>query len=197
MPGKYKVGMSIWVEGQEKELVSPVEFTCQKLNLATLPAADYQEVVAFEKKVTQIASAINGTSQMTNDLISKIETIKQAIYATPAADQKLMDVARKLGEKLEALKFKMEGVKAKASWEEIPPAEIPIMVRLATITETHSSSSSAITASEKADMAILEEQFPPILEELKQIVQKDIPELESALNSVNAPWTPGRLPSWK
>ncbi|MCL6101653.1 MAG: hypothetical protein M1292_04080 [Bacteroidetes bacterium] len=91
----------------------------------------------------------------------------------------------------------MEGVKAKASWEEIPPAEIPIMVRLATITETHSSSTSAITASEKADLAILEEQFPPILEELKQIVQKDIPELESALNSVNAPWTPGRLPSWK
>jgi hypothetical protein len=50
---------------------------------------------------------------------------------------------------------------------------------------------------EKDDLAILEEQFPPVLEDLKQIVQKDIPELESAMNLVNAPWTPGRLPTWK
>jgi photosystem II stability/assembly factor-like uncharacterized protein len=197
MPGKYKVGISIWVKGQEKELVTPVEFTCQKLNLATLPAADYQEVVTFEKKVTQLSAAINGSSQLISDLISRIETIKQAIYATPAAGQKLMDVARQLGVKLEALKFKMEGVKAKASWEEIPPADIPILVRLGNIADGHSGSTSAISALEKDDLAILEEQFPPVLEDLKQIVQKDIPELESAMNLVNAPWTPGRLPTWK
>jgi len=197
MPGKYKVGMSLWFEGQEKELVAPVEFTCQKLNLATLPAADYQEVVAFGKKVGKISAAINGTNQMTNDLIGKIETIKQAIYATPDADQKLMDVARKLGDQLEALKFKMEGVQAKASWEEIPPAQIPIMERLGNIAYGHYSSTSAITASEKADLAILEEEFPPILEELKQFVEKDIPALESAMNKANVPWTPGRLPVWK
>jgi photosystem II stability/assembly factor-like uncharacterized protein len=197
MPGKYKVGISSWVEGQEKELVTPVEFTCQKLNLATLPAADYQEVVTFEKKVTQLSAAINGSSQLISDLISRIETIKQAIYATPAADQKMMDVARQLGVKLEALKFKMEGVKAKASWEEIPPAEIPILIRLGNIADGHSGSTSAISTLEKDDLVILEEQFPPVLEELKKIVQKDIPELESAMNLVNAPWTPGRLPVWK
>lgn len=64
----------------------------------------------------------------------------------------------------------MEGVKAKASWEEIPPAEIPIMVRLSNTANGHSSSTSAITALGKADLAILE---------------------------VNVPWTPGRLPLWK
>ncbi|MBA4410495.1 MAG: glycosyl hydrolase [Bacteroidota bacterium] len=197
MPGKYKVGMSLWFEGQEKELVAPVEFTCQKLNLATLPAADYQEVVAFGKKVSRISTAINGTNQMTTDLIAKLETMKQAIYAAPAADQKLMDLARKLGDRLEALKFKMEGEQAKASWEEIPPAQIPVMERLGNISYAHNSSTSAITASEKADMAILEEEFPPILEELRQMVEKDIPALEAAMNKVNAPWTPGRLPVWK
>ncbi len=197
MPGKYKVGLSIWVDGNEKELAGPVEFACQKLNQATLPASDYSEVVAFENKVTRLSAEINGVSQLTNDMISKIETIKQAIYATPAADQKLMDVARKLGIQLEALKFKMDGVKPKASWEEIPPAEIPVTVRLANIVEAHSASTSAISSLEKGDLAILEEQFPPILEELRKIVQKDIPDLESTLNNVNAPWTPGRLPAGK
>jgi hypothetical protein len=197
MPGKYKVGMSLWFEGQEKELVAPVEFTCQKLSISTLPAADYQEVVAFGKKVSKISAAISGTNQMTNDLIAKVEAVKQAIYATPDADQKLMNVARKLGEKLEELKFKLEGVQAKASWEEIPSAQIPIMERLGNISYGHYSSTSVITASEKADLAILEEEFPPVLEELRQLVEKDIPELESALNKINAPWTPGRLPIWK
>lgn len=197
MPGKYKVSMSLWFEGQEKQLVAPVEFTCQKLNLATLPAADYNEVVAFGKKVSKLSVAISGTNQMTNDMIGKMETIKQAIYSTPEADQKLMDKARELGKKLEELKFKMEGVQAKASWEEIPPAQIPIMERLSNIAYGHYSSTSAITGTEKADLAILEEEFPPILEELKQLVEKEIPALEDAMNKANVLWTPGRLPVWK
>ncbi len=197
MSGKYKVSMSLWFEGQEEQLVAPVEFTCQKLNLSTLPAADYNEVVAFGKKVSKLSAAINGTNQMTNDMIGKMETIKQAIYATPEADQKLMDKARELGKKLEALKFKMEGIQAKASWEEIPPAQIPIMERLSNIAYGHYSSTSAITGTEKADLAILEEEFPPILDELKQLVEKEIPALEDAMNKANVPWTPGRLPVWK
>ncbi len=197
MPGKYKISMSLWFEGKEKELAAPVEFTCQKLNLATLPAPDYQEVVAFGKKVTRLSAAIIGTNQLTNELISKLENIKQAIYAAPDADQELMNTARELAVKLDELKFKMEGLQAKASWEEIPPAQVPIMERLGNLTYGHYGSTSAITASEKADLAILEEEFPPVLEVLKLLVEKDIPALENALNKVNAPWTPGRLPVWK
>ncbi|MDP2335154.1 MAG: glycosyl hydrolase [Bacteroidota bacterium] len=197
MPGKYKVGMSLWFEGQEKELVAPVEFTCKKLNLETLPASDYQEVVAFGRKVSKLSAAINGSNQLTDELISKVETIKQAIYAAPEADQKLMDVARKLADQLDELKFKMEGVKAKASSEEIPPAQVPIMDRLSNLAYVHYGSTSAITASEKAGLQILEEEFPPVLNELKQLVEKDIPALETALNKIDAPWTPGRLPVWK
>jgi hypothetical protein len=197
MPGKYKVGMSLWMESQEKELVAPVEFTCQKLNLATLPATDYHEVVAFGRKVSRLSAAINGTNQLTNELISKVESIKQAIYAAPEADKKLMNVARDLGVKLEEFKFKMEGVPSKASYEEIPPAQVPVMERLNNLVYTHYGSTAAITNSEKAGLQVLEEEFPPILEALKQIVERDIPELESALNKANAPWTQGRLPVWK
>ncbi len=197
MPGKYKVGLSLWMEGQEKELVAPVEFTCQKLNLATLPAADYQEVVAFGRKVSKLSLAINGTNQLTDELIAKVENIKQAIYAAPEADKNLMNIARELGVKLEELKFKMEGMPAKASYEEIPVTEVPIMERLNNVVYTHYGSTSVITESEKAEFAILEEEFPPILDAVKLMVEKDIPQLESALNKANAPWTPGRLPVWK
>jgi len=197
MPGNYKISMSLWFEGQVKELVAPVEFTCRKLNLSTLPAADYQEVVAFGLKVSKLSAVINGSGQLINELISKIENIKQAIYAAPQSDQKLMNRARELGVRLEELRFKMDGVQAKASSEEIPPAQVPIMDRLGNVAYGHYSSTSAITASEKLNLQILEEEFPPVLESLKQLVEKEIPELETTLTKINAPWTPGRLPVWK
>ena len=197
MPGKYKVAMSIWADGQEKELVAPLEFTCKKLNLSTLPAADYQEVVAFGKQVTKLSAAMNGTSQLTSELIKKLENIKQAIYAAPESDAKLMDSARKLGDELENIRFKLEGLTAKASYEEIPPVEVPLLERLSNLVYAHYSSTSAITGSERADFQILKDEFPPVLNALKVLVEKQIPELESKLNKVNAPWTPGRLPVWE
>lgn len=197
MPGEYKVGMSLWMNGQEKELVAPVKFACEKLNLATLPAADYRDVVAFERKVANISVKINGADQLINELIGKMGNIKQAIYAAPKADQAMMKVARDLATKLEELKFQMEGLPAKASYEEIPVTKVPVMERLNNVVNIHYDSTSAITAAEKAELAIAEEEFPPILEALRKIVEKEIPELENALNKADAPWTPGRLPVWK
>ena len=197
MPGTYKVAMEMWHEGELTSLAGPVEFVCKKLNNTTLPARNYSENVEFAQKVSQLAIAVVGTSQMIGEVISKVEHIKQAIYSTPGASQQLMDRARALGKELEELNFKMNGVPAPASGEEIPPAQVPINDRLGNITYTHSGSTSGITTTEKQGCEILKAEFPPVLDALKRIVEKDIPALESELNQINAPWTPGRLPVWK
>ena len=197
MPGTYKLAMEMWHEGELISLAGPVEFVCKKLNNTTLPAQNYAENVEFAQKVSQLAVAVVGTSQMIGEVISKVEHIKQAIYSTPGASQQLMDRARALGKDLEELNFKMNGVPAPASGEEIPPAQVPINDRLGNITYTHSGSTSGITTTEKQGYEILKAEFPPVLNALKRIVEKDIPALEAELNQINAPWTPGRLPVWK
>ena len=58
-------------------------------------------------------------------------------------------------------------------------------------------STTGITTTEKQGYEILKEEFPPLLEALKRIVENDIPALETELNKIGAPWTPGRLPVWK
>jgi hypothetical protein len=197
MPGTYKVGLQMWFEGKVTDLVKPIEFTCKKLNNTSLPASDYAANVAFAKKLSKLAIAVVGSGQLIEDLRSKVENMKQAIYSTPGASQALMDKARALGKELEELNYKMNGVPAKASGEEIPPEQVPINDRLSNITYTHYGSTSGITTTEKEGYEILKEEFPPILNALKRIVEKDIPALETELNKVNAPWTPGRLPVWK
>ncbi len=197
MPGKYKVGLQMWHESELTNLLEPVEFTCKKLGNTTLPAENYNENVEFAQNVSKLAVAVVGTSKMIDETSTKVENIKQAIYSTPGAGQDLMNKARTLGKELEELNFKMSGVKAKASTEEIPPAQVPLNSRLGTITYTHMGSTSGITNTEKQNYEILKEEFPPVLDALKRIVETDIPALEAELNKIGAPWTPGRLPVWK
>jgi hypothetical protein len=189
--------MKLWHEGELETLVEPLEFTCKKLNNTTLPAEDYKENVEFAEKVNKLALAVTATDRMISETSDKVEQIKQAIYATPGASMELMDRARNLGVELEALSFTMNGTPAKASGEEVPPAQVALKERLSAITYTHMGSTSGITTTEKQSYEILKEEFPPVLQALKRIVENEIPALEAELNKMNAPWTPGRLPDWK
>ncbi|NOR74096.1 MAG: glycosyl hydrolase, partial [Draconibacterium sp.] len=196
MPGIYKVGLKMWHEGEITNLVDPVEFTCKKLNNTTLPAENYKDNVEFAQKVSKLAIAVVGTGRMISETTSKVEHIKQAIYSTPGASQDLMNKARALAVELEKLNFKMNGTAAKASGEEVPPEQVALNDRLGSITYTHMGSTSGITSTEKQGYEILKEEFPPVLEALKRIVENDIPALETELTKIGAPWTPGRLPVW-
>jgi hypothetical protein len=196
MPGEYTVEMALWNVGELKTLAGPVKFTAKKLNNVVLPATDYAENVAFAKKVNKLSVAMVGTDRLTGELISKVENIKQAVYNIPGASQDLMNKARKLAGDLEEIRFALNGVSAKASQEEIPPAQVPLNNRLQNIVSAHIGNSAGISASEKAEYAVLKEEFPPLLAKIRMIVETDIPSLEKELNRLNAPWTPGRLPVW-
>ncbi len=197
LPGKYSMDMKLWHEGTLTELAGPVDFNVEKLNKTTLPAENYRENVEFNEKAGKLAIAMVGSNRLINELISKAEHMKEAIYSTPGASQKLMDQARQLGIELEQLNFKMNGVPAKASGEEIPPAQVPLYDRLGQVTYATAGSTSGLTTTQQQVYDILEEEFPPVLNALERIVKQDIPALEAELNNLNAPWTPGRLPVWK
>jgi hypothetical protein len=49
----------------------------------------------------------------------------------------------------------------------------------------------------KDNYAILLEEFPPVLEMIRSVAERDIKELEDELVRAGAPWTPGRVPVWK
>jgi photosystem II stability/assembly factor-like uncharacterized protein len=196
LPGKYSVDMKLWHEGDLTDLAGPVDFNVKKLNIATLPAENYSENVEFNEKAGKLAIAMVGSNRLIDELISKVEHFKEAIYATPGTSQQLMDKARELGKELEELNFKMNGVPAKASGEEVPPAQVPLYDRLGHITYASANSTSGLTTTQKQAYEILEEEFPPVLNTLKRIVEQDIPAMEAELNKLNAPWTPGRLPVW-
>jgi hypothetical protein len=56
---------------------------------------------------------------------------------------------------------------------------------------------SAPTQSQKDAFRIVADEFPPILEAIKKIMDDDVKKIEKKLEEIGAPYTPGRLPVWK
>jgi hypothetical protein len=197
MPGKYAVTMSMIFRGEEKLLAGAVEFTAKVLNNTTLPAADRADLVAFQDKVSELVNAVNGAEEFTGELMKRTQYIKQAVQNTPGAPYSLMLQAIAVEKQLDDIIWKINGQVPAASDEENLPAPPPINHRLGAIMAASWGNTSTPTQTQRDQYALLEEEFPPILDQLKKIAEVDMKELESQLDKMNAPWTPGRLPEWK
>jgi len=53
------------------------------------------------------------------------------------------------------------------------------------------------TGSQKEAYAILESEFPPVYDQVKNLGETIVPQLEESLEKMGGPVTPGRLPEWK
>jgi hypothetical protein len=130
-------------------------------------------------------------------LNDKVLKIKQTVLDVPEADVELMKEIQRIEKELDEIIFAFEGLEPKASFEEIPPHELAINRRVQYLMWTHYNSTSAITQTEIEQLAIIEEQVPPLIERLKKLALEDVVKLEKRLDAIGAPWTPGRFPEWK
>jgi photosystem II stability/assembly factor-like uncharacterized protein len=197
MPGKYTVSLSQVFHEVEIQLAGPVEFIVKVLNNTTLPPTDRSELVAFQDKVSLLVDAVNGAEKFTNELMERTQYVKQAIQNTPDAPFNLMAEANKVELNLHNILWSLNGQTPKASEEENWPAPPPIKFRLGNILEASYGNTSSPTQTQRDQYALLEEEFPPILAQLKEIAQKDLKALEDEMVKLGAPWTPGHIPEWK
>jgi photosystem II stability/assembly factor-like uncharacterized protein len=197
MPGKYTVSMAMVFNGEVKELAGPVEFEARVLNNTSLPAADRAELVAFQDKVSLLINAVNGADEFAKELMKRSQYIKQSIQNTPDAPFILMDSVLAVEKKLDNILWSLNGQVPEASDEENWPAPPSVKARLGEIMAASWGNTSTPTQTQRDQYALLEEELPPILAQLKGIAEKDLKTLEDELDKLGAPWTPGRVPEWK
>ncbi len=197
LPGQYSVEITLVHNGQSTTLAEPQSFEVVALNNATLPAKNRVDMVAFQKEVSRLSKAMNGTLQLTNDLKVEVIVMKQTALTLPGAHESVLPALTELEKELDEILFAFNGLEAKASWEEIPPAQMPLFNRLNTIIETQINSTSDITSTSRTSFNILKEDFPPVLAQLKNIAETKIKEVRQLMNNLEAPYTPGRIPVWK
>jgi len=193
-PGTYKVALAKSVDGEITELVPPTEFKVVALANTTLPAGNRKAMIEFLKEVGELARTMQGAISLNSELSEKVEKIVQTLHLTPKATPEMIKKAKTLRKELDEINFTFNGFPAKASWEEVPPQPMPLNRRLNYLTRTHYNSTTEITQTEKDTYQILREELSPVLEKLKRISEVDIKNLESEMEKIGAPWTPGRIP---
>ncbi|TAJ12851.1 glycosyl hydrolase [Marinilabiliaceae bacterium JC017] len=196
LPGTFSVSIDMIHNEEATRLADASSFKVKPLHNTTLPATNRQAMVAFQKEVTQLAKTMNGAMQLSKDLKAEVIRMKQTALTLPGAHSELMPQITALEKELDDILFAFNGSTPKASWEEIPPAQMPLYVRLESVIWAHIESTSDITATENTSFQILKEAFPPVLTQITNIAQTKIKTLRALMDQMDAPYTPGRIPQW-
>ena len=194
-PGKYKVMLAKQVDGVVTPIGDAQTFEAVPLGMATLAAQDQASQLAFQRKTAGLQRAVMGATEALDEAQDRLKYVQRAILDTPKADLKLSQQARALELRLQDIEEKLTGDPVLASRNEpTPPA---IVDRVQGIIFGHWASSSEATRTFQDDYAIAAAEFAPVLADLRQAIGVDLKNLEDQLETLGAPWTPGRLPSWK
>jgi photosystem II stability/assembly factor-like uncharacterized protein len=195
LPGKYQVFMAKNVDGEETQLTEPVGFEAKSLGNVSLPALDRAELVAFQKEVRELNRAVNAASLVVREVSSKIQHFKAALKSVTAEQTELRGDIRSLESKVREIDRKLFGDRtARRLDKDVEPG---LSRRINSTIRDQWRSTSAPTQSQREAFQIVAEEFPPILQALKQIVEEDVKKIEKKLEDIGAPYTPGRLPEWK
>jgi len=193
MPGAYSVEVYQVDRNGVKQLTEPEPFNAVLLNQFSLPVNDREALISFQKEVSELSRVMTGSRQLAREQQSRLDAIGKAIKQTPGSGVEIFEKVQKLDAELKDILFTMEGPEAKASWEELPPMDMPLNNRLRAMVYTHWASTSELTKTETDQMDILKEEFPPVLAKLKLLVA-GIDGLDKEMEELKAPWTPGRIP---
>ena len=194
MPGTYQVTMSKSVNGELTPLAGPVSFNARMLNNRSIPDRNQQERVAFQENVSKLTRAVNGAQKTIGDIDSRIKYYRSALKTMNASNSDISTQIDSLENKLERIKIAMNGDPYKSDLDMDQHPSINDRVR--NIAYAFYRSSGNPTDSQRKQYQIAADEFGPLLNRLKQLVNTDLKQLDQAMDRINAPWTPGRFPEW-
>lgn len=195
LPGKYKVFLSKNVNGQETKLAEPVEFNAVVLGNTSLPAEDKAELAAFQKKIRELSQAVNAAASIVRDLSSRISHFRVALKSVTMDDSEISTQIRALKSELGDIERELFGDRKLMRIDK--DAEPGLLSRINSIIYEQRRSTSAPTQTQRNAYEIVADEFAPILQKMRRLVEEDVRKIEKKLEELGAPYTPGRLPEWK
>jgi hypothetical protein len=179
--------------GTFKQLSKPQEFNVIPLNNSSIPIQNPDVLHTYLKDLNHTIQNYSGTYRTINELQKKMTFIKQVLLTNSETTIDLKNKIKDVEKELRELFLILDGRPAKASYEEIPPHELPVSHRLENLSWGRYRSSADVTETEKVQLRIVKDDLTIIVNRLKIITEKSVPEIESELNKINASWTPGRI----
>jgi photosystem II stability/assembly factor-like uncharacterized protein len=194
-PGGYTVEIATWVDGTMTTIAGPEAFQVEALGVSTLPQADAAVTLAFQQQVGELQRAAQGTNAAMGAAMQSVQAMKNAIERSAQATDALRAEARALEVRLMDLQEVMQGDRTMTRRGE--PGMPGILSRIGTVVGGTWSISSAPTETHREQYQIAASAFAAVVEDIRRVVDTDVPALESRLESMGIRWTTGRsVPRW-
>ena len=190
LPGTYTVSISKVDNGAISPLAGPVSFEVKALQNTVLPAEDREEKVAFQKKASELARTVRGSSSRLGEASDQLRYMKEAMNRAEVEHEGLYAELHSLEKKMKQLRQKMSGDPLMRQLDiDQPPS---IMDRVFSLAYEQFYSTAAPTQTHKDIYAIAVEEFEPLLQEINTFLEKDMESFKQKLEAAGAPYTPGR-----
>jgi photosystem II stability/assembly factor-like uncharacterized protein len=196
LPGNYTLTIDKLVEGAWTAFAGPAEFEVVPLGVPSLPPADREAVLEFAHQTGELQRAVFGANDAAKEAARRLEYMRFTIEKTPGLDPSLLAKVRDLDLRLTDLRERLTGDPTRSEHSE--PAMPGIVDRIDQIVSGLWGTTSAPTTTQRQNYDIAAQEYAGVEDQLRQLIETDIPEMEAELEAAGAPWTPGRgVPEWK
>ncbi|TAK63405.1 MAG: glycosyl hydrolase [Bacteroidetes bacterium] len=194
MPGKYTATLYKRIDGIATQLGESQSITVSVLGQETMKQADVQNLAEFQKKLSRLLRTLSGTMQTATEAASKISAIKRALNETPGPVEALKTRVFALERTMNEILRNLRGDMTKRSRSENSP--LSIRNRIERIADDQRMSTSPPGQTHLDAYRIGSEELSVELQKLKTLMKGELAEVEKEMESIGAPWTPGRFPEW-
>ena len=192
LPGEYTVTLKKRQFGKVSELSEPQSFTLKLLNNSEEITQDRAGLLAIQQRAANLYRSVRGASKAQGELKNRIMHLSAAIDLTPSATEDDAQAVRALKERLAQLSLLLNGdATVRARHEPVPWS---VAGRTSSLYFAISGSQKAVSGNHLASLDIAEAEYTRVADQLK-VLKEELIALESKLEGVGSPWTPGRIPT--
>jgi photosystem II stability/assembly factor-like uncharacterized protein len=189
-PGTYTVTLSTRMDGVVTVVAGPVDFTVARVFEGLLAGTPPEGTAAFMFQVAELNRAVSAASQAMNLAFDRIAILEQALIRSHGEPGTLDTELEALKQRLYDLDEALEGNRSRRALGEPRTPTVAGRLRVASITDGQSDYGP--TATHRRAFEIAAAEFATIEAQLRQLLDVDLPALETEMEAAGVPWTPGR-----
>ena len=193
IPGEYFVSADLIKEGNSTNLIPKTKFNIRTLNRSTIPT-DKIKLDQFSKSLANFRNTVSSCDAFRAELVNRLRYVKEAVLVAQGLSPELLKEVKSIETKLQKLEFEFNGDAslARREFETLPG----INGMVEGIVGGLWSVTSQQTGTYEEVLVKAKNKFKPAYNLLKE-TKKQLEQLESKLDALNAPFTPGRFPEYK
>ena len=189
-PGTYQVAIAKRIDGVVTPLGAPQRF--QVVDVDSVPGR-VVATLAEQRKTAELERSVLGTSALLSETLRRLGFLERAIDETPSADTSLGRRVRALRQRLIDAQESLSGDPTLGRRQEASTPSLQARIQGA-IGNSWGGSLSALNASQRQQIEIVQREFVGVLSRVRQLIDVDLKALEDDAEKAGVPWTTGRMP---